>query len=59
MLDENALNELVREIMRQGFDEATASRFAVLIGDTPEIDLAGNVIVRDGDQVIATLRPLE
>lgn len=54
-MDGKALSELVREIMRQGYDQETASRYAVLIGDTPELDPAGNVIVRDGDQVLATL----
>lgn len=58
MMDEKALNELIREIMSQGYDKETASRYAALIGDTPELDPAGNVIVRDGDQVVVTLKPL-
>ncbi len=45
--------------MEQGIDELTASRYAVLIGDTPLKDAAGNIIVMDGDTVLATLKPLK
>lgn len=60
MMDAQALTELVREIVSQGYSEATASDYAVRIGDTPIMDEAGNVIVMDsGNQVMATLKPLE
>lgn len=51
--------ELIAEIMAQGYDRKTAGRFAVLIGDTPVEDVAGNVIVMDGRRVVATLKPLK
>jgi hypothetical protein len=56
---ENFLPQLRREIMAQGYDEATASRYAVLLGDTPCRDAVGNLVVMDGDEVLATLPPLQ
>lgn len=53
------LTELTREIMAQGYDEATASHYAVLIGDTPARDAHGNVIVVEQGRTIATLKPLK
>jgi hypothetical protein len=58
MMDENSLTELAREIMAQGYDEETASNYAVLIGDTPCMDDADNVFVMDGRKKVATLNPL-
>lgn len=58
MMDENSLTELTHEIMRQGYDEATASNYAVLIGDTPCMDEEGNIVVLDGGKEIARLKPL-
>lgn len=52
----DGLAELAEEIRRQGFDEETASRFAALIGDTPIIDDAGKVVVRDGGRELARLK---
>jgi hypothetical protein len=58
-MDRDALNKLALEIAAQGYDEQTASRFAVLIGDTPIHDSARNVIVPDlAGAVLATLAPL-
>jgi hypothetical protein len=53
------LKDLTREIMAQGYDEATAANYAVMIGDTPCLDVAGNVIVMDAGRPVATLKPLE
>jgi hypothetical protein len=50
--------DLVREIKGQGVDEATAARWAGLIGDTPALDERGKVLVMDGGKVIARLEPL-
>ncbi len=59
MMDKNLLSKLTNEIMDQGYDEATASRYAVLIGDTPTIDKEGNMLVMDGQRLVATLKPLK
>jgi hypothetical protein len=59
MMDEKALTDLTHEIMRQGYSEETASDYAVLLGDTPCRDAAGNILVIDAGNVIATLKPLE
>jgi hypothetical protein len=60
MLERESLTELIAEIVSQGYDEQTASRFAVLLGDTPATDDSGNVIVLDdGGAVLATLKPLK
>lgn len=59
MLDMKAFNELAKEIMSQGYDEETAYRYSRLIGDTPLYDDAGNILVVDGNQVLATLQPLK
>lgn len=58
-MDENSLTELTREIMAQGFNEQSASRYAVLIGDTPVMDQHGNVVVMDGSRRVTTLEPLK
>lgn len=58
MIEQQALTELTQEIMSQGYDEATASRYAVLLGDTPIFDRDGRVYVIDGTEMLATLKPL-
>lgn len=62
MSETEFLTELIREIMAQGYDRQTAGDYAVLIGDTPVLDEAGNILVMDqtasGLKVVATLRPL-
>jgi len=59
MMTEANFLALVSEIERQGYDHGTAVNYAVQIGDTPEVDDAGNVMVRDeGGSVIASLRLL-
>ena len=55
MMDEAALEDLVRQIMAQGYDRVTAEDYAVLIGDRPVLDDAGNLLVIAGGHVIATL----
>jgi hypothetical protein len=59
MMDLENLKALTAEIMAQGYDENTALDFAVIIGDTPVFDPAGNVLVMDGNTVLATLKPLK
>jgi hypothetical protein len=59
MMDEKSLTKLTHEIMAQGYDEQTASDYAVLIGDTPCMDDHNNVIVRKHGRQIAKLKPLE
>jgi hypothetical protein len=47
---------LIDAIRALGYDEATAGRYAVLIGDTPCKDNDGKIIVQDCDgQVLAQL----
>lgn len=58
MMDADMLTELARQIREQGYDAATASNYAVLIGDTPLKDEAGNLVVMDGQCVLARLKPL-
>jgi hypothetical protein len=53
MTDEDSLTEMTHEIMAQGYDEETASNYAVLIGDTPCVDEAGKIVVLDGEKEIA------
>lgn len=56
MMSETEFNRLVVQIMDLGFNEETACDYAQRIGDTPENDEAGLVIVRnDAGEVIARL----
>ncbi|MCO5051299.1 MAG: hypothetical protein M9920_03250 [Verrucomicrobiae bacterium] len=59
MIEFEQFKELIAEIQSQGYDEETASRFAALIGDLPCYDEDGNMVVRDGDRILARLRPLK
>jgi hypothetical protein len=59
MMNEETFGELVDQIMAQGYDEETAVRFAVLIGDIPISDEHGNIIVMSGGQELARLKPLK
>jgi hypothetical protein len=47
MMTEVSLTELTSQIMAQGYDEPTASRYAVLIGDIPVRDDAHRLVVID------------
>jgi hypothetical protein len=59
MMEPDDLEMLAMEIMSQGYDEATADRLAVRIGDTPCYDEAGNIVVENkSGQVMAILKPL-
>lgn len=53
------LDELKTQIMAQGYDAATAGHYAALIGDTPMLDEQHQVLVHDGEKVVATLKPLK
>ena len=46
-LSMEGFEKLAREIMALGYDEETASHYAALIGDTPAVDDAGQVVVLD------------
>jgi len=59
MITDDGFEALVREIMEQGFDEQTAVRYAALLSDRPVYDEAGNIVVMEGSEVIATLKPLK
>jgi len=60
MIDDSGLEQLTQEIMAQGYDEATASEYAALIGDLPLTDEKGNVVVRDErGRELARLKPLK
>jgi len=52
------IDELIIQIMAQGYDRKTAADFAIAIGDTPILDEQGNVLIVQGGRVIATLKPL-
>ncbi len=39
--------ELIKAIESKGFDRETAGKYAVIIGDTPVVDEAGNTLVID------------
>lgn len=52
------LHEMKAQIMAQGYDALTAAKYAGLIGDTPVLDERGNVLVHDGEKVVAVLKPL-
>jgi hypothetical protein len=49
--------ELIKEIMQQGHSRRTALMCAILMGDKPETDEAGNILIRHGKTI--TLRPLK
>jgi hypothetical protein len=51
--------DLIKRIKAQGYDEETAGEFAVIIGDTPCLDLDGNIVVRDPEtnELLAKLKP--
>lgn len=55
-MDQEAFNKLVDEIMTKGYDEATAAKFAAIIGDTPMIDENDNIVVVENGQELARLK---
>jgi len=60
MIDQEGFNQMIDEIMAQGYDLETACKFAAIIGDTPELDRDDNLVVRDkSGNLLATLRPLD
>jgi hypothetical protein len=59
MIDPADFQVLIDEIMSQGVDAQTASRYAYLIGDCPHSDDSGNILVIDRGEVLATLKPLK
>lgn len=59
MIEADFLTKLTNEIMTHGYDAATASDYAVILGDTPLRDEAGNIVVMERGRVLATLPPLK
>ena len=58
MMTQTGLTNLCHEIMALGYDEETASHYAVLLGDTPATDERGRYLVMEQGRVLATLPPL-
>jgi hypothetical protein len=59
MISEEGFYKLIAEIQSQGYDQETAGHYAVLIGDMPIVDDAGNVVVMENGKVLARLKPLK
>ena len=58
MLTMLQFDALVSELLRLGFDEEAASRHAARIGDTPETDEQGRVVIRDeAGRILVRLPP--
>jgi hypothetical protein len=49
MHTEDSFKQLIKAIESKGFDRETAGKFAVIIGDTPHVDEAGNTVVIDNE----------
>ena len=58
-MNQDGFNQLIAEIARQGYSQETAAYYATLIAGLPIHDAAGNVLVMEGEKVIATLKPLK
>jgi hypothetical protein len=57
MMNEEQFQKLISEIQALGYDEETAGEFAVIVGDTPEIDAEGLTVVRsENGMVLARLK---
>lgn len=48
--------EIIREIKTLGFDEATAARFARLIGDRPTVEADGSIFVVEKGNILAKIK---
>lgn len=59
MIETDFLTQLKNEIMAHGYDAATAGHYAVLLGDTPLLNEAGDIVVMEDGKVLATLPPLK
>jgi hypothetical protein len=49
MMTPEGMDELVKAIRALGYDEETAERYAVFIGDTPKVDETGKTVVIDDE----------
>ncbi len=50
---------LIDDIMAQGYDEDTASEYAALIGDTPNLDKDGRwLVIDESGKHLATIDPV-
>lgn len=59
MMTPDAMEEMINELLRRGFDRATAEDYAARIGDTPEEADDGKWIIRDdGGREIARIEPI-
>lgn len=54
----NASEELIKEIMTQGYDRHTAKHYAVRIGDSPRWSRDGAIVVSRRKEELARLKPL-
>lgn len=59
MIEESDFEAMVQAIIAQGYDQETAGDYAARIGDTPVFDDDGMIIIRDGDEVVARLKPFD
>jgi AAA+ ATPase superfamily predicted ATPase len=56
MINDEGFSQLVDEIITKGYDEATAAKFAAIIGDTPMIDENDNIVVMENEKELARLK---
>jgi hypothetical protein len=59
MIEFDDFKILIDEIEAQGYDRETAGEYAALLGDTPLYNEAGDIVVMEGDRIVATLKPLK
>jgi hypothetical protein len=59
MIEYEGFLELAAEIEAQGIERETALHYAGLMGDTPDFDEAGNLVVTDHGRELARLKPLK
>ena len=59
MMDLEGFDQLVQALRERGFNDATAQKYAAIIGDTPEENAAGQWVIRDDHgQVLDTIAPI-
>ncbi|HWD19922.1 MAG TPA: hypothetical protein VHB20_11655 [Verrucomicrobiae bacterium] len=58
MMTPAAMGNVVAELVRRGFAAETAGRYASLIGDTPETDAEGRLVIREDGNIIDRIGPL-
>jgi hypothetical protein len=59
MLTTSGIEKLSLALVEHGFDLAMATRYAALIGDTPEVNAAGLWVIRDeSGTILDTISPI-